>query len=83
MLAAAAVAIKKRGILIALVIAETLIVILSLIILPAVFGAGLKAIFFIWAPYSMAGGMILLIADVIITGIRLLLTRNEDRKKTS
>ena len=83
LLAVLAAAIKKRGILIVLGIAETLIVILCLTILPAVFGAGLKAIFGIWAPYSMAGGVILLIADVIITGIRLLLTRNEDRKKTS
>ena len=83
LLAVAAVAIRKRSVLISLAVTETLLVILSLLILPAVFGAGLTAIFGIWAPYSMAGGVILLILDVIITGTRFLLTRNEDRKKTS
>jgi len=83
LLAVLALFLRKRGILLALAIVETLIVVLSLILMPVIFGADLKAIFSTWAPYSMAGGLILLIADVIVIVIRLLLIRNEDRKKTS
>lgn len=83
LLAVLALFLRKRGILLALGITETLIVVLSLILMPVIFGADLKAIFGTWAPYSLAGGLILLIADVIVIVIRLLLIRNEDRKKTS
>ncbi|MCR5503836.1 MAG: beta-lactamase family protein [Lachnospiraceae bacterium] len=53
-------------------------------VMPPVFGAGLKDIMLIWAPYSFAGGIIVLTAGIPVSAIRLwMIVKNESRKKRS
>ena len=74
---------KKKGILIGSGIGLSVLLLLVLIILPAVFGAGLKDIAFVWAPWSFAAGLIILASDIIAILLRLVaVKRNEGRTKT-
>ena len=78
-----ALCIKKKGLLIFLgslfLIAEVLI----LILFPLIFGAGIKDIALIWAPWSFLAGILIMAADVLIIGIKLIVVKvNEGRAKT-
>ena len=78
-----ALCIKKKGLLIFLgslfLIAEVLI----LILFPLIFGAGIKAIALTWAPWSFLAGILIMAADVLIIGIKLIVVKvNEGRAKT-
>ena len=78
-----ALCIKKKGMLIFLgslfLIAEVLI----LILFPLIFGAGIKDIALIWAPWSFLAGILIMAADVLIIGIKLIVVKaNEGRAKT-
>lgn len=78
-----ALCIKKKGMLIFLeslfLIAEVLI----LILFPLIFGAGIKDIALIWAPWSFLAGLLIMAADVLIIGIKLIVVKvNEGRAKT-
>ena len=75
--------IRKKGILIAsgivLMIAEVLIMVLF----PLIFGAGIKAIAFTWAPWSFLAGTVLLAVDIVSIVIKLFVVKvNEGRAKT-
>ena len=60
-------------------IAEVLI----LILFPLIFGAGIKDISLIWAPWSFLAGILIMAADVLIIGIKLIVVKvNEGRAKT-
>lgn len=73
---------KRRALLITGIILSVLIISV-LAVMSAVFGAGLKEIFCVWAPLSISGGMIMLSADLVFTGARALIVRkNEVREKT-
>lgn len=78
-----ALCIKKKGLLIFLgslfLIAEVLI----LILFPLIFGAGIKDIALTWAPWSFLAGILIMVADVLIIGIKLIVVKvNEGRAKT-
>ena len=78
-----ALCIKKKGLLIFLgslfLIAEVLI----LILFPLIFGAGIKDIALTWAPWSFLVGILIMAADVLIIGIKLIVVKvNEGRAKT-
>lgn len=78
-----ALCIKKKGMMIFLgslfLIAEVLI----LILFPLIFGAGIKDIALIWAPWSFLAGILIMAADVLIIGIKLIVVKvNEGRAKT-
>lgn len=78
-----ALCIKKKGMLIFLgslfLIAEVLI----LILFPLIFGAGIKDIALIWAPWSFLAGLLIMAADVLIIGIKFIVVKvNEGRAKT-
>ena len=74
---------KKRGFLIGSGLFLMVLLILTVTILPAVFGAGLKDIAFVWAPWSFAAGLIILASDIIAILLRLVaVKRNEGRTKT-
>ena len=74
---------NKRALLITGVVIAVLVA-LMVILFPIIFGAGLKDILLVWAPWSMAGGMLILLADIAVAILRLCSVRvNESRKKTS
>ena len=74
---------KKKGILIGSGIGLSVLLLLVLIILPLVFGAGIKDIAFVWAPWSFAAGLVILVADILAILLRLVaVKRNEGRTKT-
>ena len=53
------------------------------IVMPLVFGAGLASILFIWAPYSLAGSLAVLVIHEIVAVLKLRKLRlNENREKT-
>ena len=84
LLAGFAIWTRKRIALLISGIIIALLVISILVVMPLVFGAGLKDIMFTWAPYSLIGAVVLLSADLIIIGIRFWkLRKNADREKTS
>ncbi len=62
-----------------------LVVLLSLILIlfPLIFGAGIKDILFTWAPWSLAGGLTVIAADIIIITARIFTgNKHEHRNKT-
>ncbi|MCR4648610.1 MAG: beta-lactamase family protein [Lachnospiraceae bacterium] len=74
---------KKRSIILVLGAAALILLLTVCIVMPAVFGAGLGEIMFIWAPYSFSGGIIILAFVVIAAVISIFIKRkNENRKKT-
>ena len=75
---------RKRTVLLVTGTVLLLTAISVCVTMPLIFGAGLREIAFVWAPWSFAGGVFLLWADVILILIRTLMPgKNEDRKKTS
>ena len=74
---------KKKGVLIGTGAAIAVLLALILILLPVIFGAGIKDIALIWAPWSFLSGLIILTADVAAICIKLLTVKvNEGRAKT-
>ena len=78
-----ALCIKKKGILIASGSVFLIAGILILILFPMIFGAGIKDIALIWAPWSFLAGILIMAADVLIIGMKLVVVKvNEGRAKT-
>jgi len=74
---------KKKGILIAAGIVNTLLLALILILFPIIFGAGLKDIALFWAPWSFSAGLLILATGVVCIAARYGVVKvNEGRKKT-
>ncbi len=71
-----AIAVKKKVPLI--VLDAVLIVLLALvfILFPVIFGAGMKEILFTWAPWSLTGGLITLLVDILVVTVKLLMGRS-------
>ena len=75
--------VRKNGFLIGSGIFFAVLLLLTVLILPAVFGAGLKDIAFVWAPWSFTAGLVIFVADIAGALIRLVVVkRNEGRTKT-
>ena len=78
-----ALCIKKKGMLIFLGSLFLIAEVLMLILFPLIFGAGIKDIALIWAPWSFLAGILIMAADVLIIGIKLIVVKvNEGRAKT-
>ena len=74
---------KKKGFLAGTGIALVVLVLLIVILFPVIFGAGLKEIAFTWAPWSFAGGLTVLAADMFLaTGRYFWVRKNARRAKT-
>ena len=74
--------IKKRALLVILDVILIILLVLVLILFPLIFGAGLKEILFIWAPWSLAGGLLVIAVDIVGTTIKLLIgIKNADYNK--
>ena len=74
---------KKKGVLIAIGSAIALLLILMFILFPVIFGAGLKDIALVWAPWSLLAGMIIMAADVVLAAVKYCVVKaNEGREKT-
>ncbi len=56
---------KRRSMLIVLDLVLTVLLVLVLVLFPVIFGAGIKEIVFIWAPWSLAGGLLTIAADIM------------------
>ena len=75
--------VKKRAVLIVIDVILLILLVLVLILFPIIFGAGLKEIIFIWAPWSLAGGLLIIAGDIVGAAIKLLMgLRHADYNKT-
>ena len=63
---------KKRSVLIVIDVFLISLLALVLILFPIIFGAGMKEIAFIWAPWSLAGGLSVIAADSASAAVKLL-----------
>ena len=61
----------KKTALIVWDIAAAVLLILLVVLMPMILGAGMKEILKVWAPYSMSGAMAMLIVDILFMSIRL------------
>ncbi len=61
----------KKTALIVWDIAAAVLLILLIVLMPMILGAGMKEILKVWAPYSMSGAMAMLIVDILFMSIRL------------
>ena len=68
---------KRRGVILFLGITLLVLLIAVCIVMPMVFGAGLGEIAFTWAPYSFAGGLILMGIGVAVAGVRFFLSEKK------
>ena len=71
---------KKKGFLIGTGITLLVLLALILILFPVIFGAGLKEIAFTWAPWSFAGGLAVLAADIVAAAGRYIWVRKNARR---
>ena len=69
--AAMAVIVKRRGVLIGIECFLIILLTSVCVVMPPVFGAGLGKIMITWAPYSFAGGLLMLTVGVSVTAIKL------------
>ena len=69
------IVLKKKVVLITFDVIMIVLLAMILILFPIIFGAGMKAIVFTWAPWSLAGGLIILSLDIIVTTIRILMVK--------
>ncbi len=69
--------IRKKPVLIVLGAALAVLLVLVFILFPIIFGAGMKEILFTWAPWSLAGGLLALVADIVAIVVKLLM-RNKN-----
>ncbi|MCR5509323.1 MAG: beta-lactamase family protein [Lachnospiraceae bacterium] len=75
--------VKKRAVLIAFDVILIFLLTLVLILLPIIFGAGMKEIVFTWASWSLAGGLLTIAADILGATVKLLIgNKNADHNKT-
>ncbi len=58
--------VNSRRILIATGVALAVLLVVVLSVFPAIFGASLTEILLVWAPWSMMGGLILLLVDIFM-----------------
>lgn len=73
----------KKRILTVIGATLTVLFILMLILFPLIFGAGLKEIALMWAPWSFTSGFLILLAGALGAGIKLCVVKaNEGRTKT-
>ena len=73
---------KKRGVILGIGAFALLLLTVICILMPAIFGAGLGEIAFVWAPYSFAGALLILSINIPVAIIKfLILGNNENRKK--
>ena len=70
--------IKRRKILIIMLGLLTTVIVLLVAVLPIIFSAGLMSILFVWAPWSLLGGMILLVIDILILSAKVLNGKNNE-----
>ena len=71
--------IKRRGTLLVAGILSVIVLLSICIVMPLVFGAGLKDIALVWAPYSFTGGLLIITAAVFTIAIKLWnLRKNEN-----
>ncbi|MBO7335190.1 MAG: hypothetical protein J6U67_09860, partial [Lachnospiraceae bacterium] len=71
--------IKRRGTLLVAGILSVIVLLSICIVMPLVFGAGLKDIALVWAPYSFTGGLLIIAAAVFTIAIKLWnLRKNEN-----
>ena len=77
--------IAKRRIVLIIIEYFLIIMIISVcVVMPLVFGSGLDKIIIIWAPYSFAGGLLMLTAVALAIAIKLrILKKNDNKKETS
>jgi hypothetical protein len=68
---------KRRGVILFLGITLLVLLIAVCVVMPMVFGAGLGEIAFTWAPYSFAGGLILMGIGVVVAGVRFFLSEKK------
>ena len=74
---------EKRRVILSLLIFVIILLTSICITMPLVFGAGLKEIAFVWAPYSFTGGLIILLLEIPVGIIKLWKTKkDENREKT-
>lgn len=66
---------KRRGAVLTAGIILLILLITVCLVMPAVFGAGLGEIAFTWAPYSFAGGILLMGIGALLAGVRFLMIR--------
>lgn len=71
---------EKKGFLIASEAVLTVLLILITVLFPEIFGAGIKDIALIWAPWSFAATLVILAADIPAAAIKLILVRNNARR---
>lgn len=71
LLFAAAFLIRKKVPLIVLDAFLAVLLVLVFILFPVIFGAGMKEILFTWAPWSMTGGLLIIVADIVLLSVRL------------
>ena len=74
-----ALAIKNSKILIGSDIVLFILLMLILILFPIIFSAGLKEIFFIWAPISMSGGLAVMILDILVITFKIVMVKKSAR----
>ena len=76
--------IRKRIIHIICCVSSLLLLVAILTVFPAVFGADMQEILFVWAPWSVSGYIMILTADIVCSCIRIIQVRKHDnREKTS
>lgn len=83
LLLAVIIGVKKRVVIIVIDVILIILVALVLILFPIIFGAGMKEILLIWAPWSLAGGLLMIAGDIVGATIKLLIgLKHADYNKT-
>ena len=76
--------VKRRSVLSVTICFLAILLISICVVMPLVFGARLRDIMFLWAPYSFMGGLFTLAASIFAMAIKLwMMGKNENREKTS
>ena len=74
---------KKKGALIGTGSVLLVLLVLILILLPVIFGAGIKDIALVWAPWSFLTGMVIMAIDIACIAVKYIVVKvNEGREKT-
>ena len=68
-----ALILKTKLLLIFLDVILAVLLALVFILFPMIFGAGMKEILFTWAPWSLTGGLLSLIADICVATVKLVI----------
>ena len=73
-----AIFVKRRKVLIVTGCFSAVLLILICTVMPHVFGARLRDIMFIWAPYSFTGGLLALTVNILAMAIKLWMMRKNE-----